>query len=87
MWYMFFLQLQEEFTTLELSVQLAKCVVWSSQKLDQSISLLPYFLTFESDFHILNVHVGFLPFVECFVSKALQKNLSTITNLSMLANL
>jgi len=42
-----FLQLQQEFLTLRLSMQLTKCVAWSSQGLDHFISLLPRFLTFD----------------------------------------
>jgi hypothetical protein len=34
MWYLFFLQLYIEFLALRFSIQLTKCVIWSSQGLD-----------------------------------------------------
>jgi hypothetical protein len=35
MWHLFFLQLYVEFLTLRFSIQLTKCLVWSSQGLDK----------------------------------------------------
>jgi hypothetical protein len=62
-------------------MQLTKCVAWSPQRLNQSISLPPSFLTPESGLHILNVPIGSLAFVESFISEVFQKDLNTIINL------
>jgi hypothetical protein len=48
-------------------MQLIKCVTWSPQWLDQSISLLLGFLAPKFNFHILDVLMTSLPFVESFV--------------------
>jgi hypothetical protein len=49
-------------------MQPTKCVAWSSQALDQSISLPLSFLTPKSGLHILDVPMGSLAFLESFVS-------------------
>ncbi len=48
-------------------MQSTKCVVLSPQMLDQFISLPLGFLTPKSGLCILNVLVGFFPFVESFI--------------------
>jgi hypothetical protein len=62
-----FMQLQEKFGVLGLSMQPTKCVTWSPHGLNQSISLILGFLTLGSSFHILGAPMGICPFVESFV--------------------
>jgi hypothetical protein len=52
-------------------VQSTKCVAWSPHGLNQFISLLPSFLTLEFGLCIIGALMGFFPFVESFISKAL----------------
>jgi hypothetical protein len=67
-------------------VQLAKCVVWSPQGLDHSISLPFGFFTLTLDFCILGALVGSTSFVESFVVEALHEDLKTISNILMFAD-
>jgi hypothetical protein len=55
-----------------------KCVTWSSQGLDHSISLLPNFFTLDSGFCILGALVESRSFFELFVPKVLHEDLGTI---------
>jgi hypothetical protein len=73
-----FLHLQLEFLTLGLSVQLVKCVAWSPQGLNHSISLPPDFLIPNLGFHVLGTPMGSRSFVEPFMHKALHEDLGTI---------
>jgi hypothetical protein len=50
------------------------------------MSFPPSFFALKFDLHILDVLVGFLPFVESFVSEAFQEDFNTISNFPMLAN-
>jgi hypothetical protein len=59
-----------------------KCVVWFPQGLDQSIGSL----TLEYNLPILGVLVGFLPFVESFVSEVFQENFNIIVIFLMLVD-
>jgi hypothetical protein len=67
-------------------MQPAKCVVWSSQGLDHSISLLPGFFIPNSKFHFWGAPVGSTSFGESFVIKVLHEDLGTIYNLPMFVN-
>jgi hypothetical protein len=62
---------------------LAKCVVWSLQRLDHSISFLPGFLIIGLGFHILGALVGSTSFVELFVARVFHEDLETISSLLM----
>jgi hypothetical protein len=64
-----------------------KCVTWSLQGLDHSISLPPNFLIFNLGFHILGAQVGSTSFVESFVAKALHEGFKMIFSFFMLADL
>jgi hypothetical protein len=81
-----YLQLQEELSTLGLSVQPTKCVVWFPQGLDHSISLLPGFLTPDSSFCILGALVGATSFVELFEVEVFHEDLGMIFSLLMFTN-
>ncbi len=82
-----FLQLEEELSALGLSMQPTKCVVWSPQRLDHSISLPFGFFTLDLGFHILGGLVGSTSFVESFVTKVFHEDLGMIFSLLMFANL
>ncbi len=68
-------------------MQPTKWVVWFFERLDNSISLLLGFLTFNSGFRILGALVGSTSFVKLFVAKALHEDFGTIFNFLMFANL
>jgi len=75
-----FLWLQEELSALNLSMQSAKCVVWSPSRLDHFISLYLSFFIPDSGFYILNALVGSTSFVESFVVEAFCDYRETISN-------
>jgi hypothetical protein len=64
-----------------------KCVAWSPQGLDQSISIPLHFFTPKFNFPIFDVPMGSLSFMESFVLKSFQKDFNMISNLLMLADL
>jgi hypothetical protein len=72
---------------LGLAVHLVKCVTWSPQGLNHSISLPPNFLTFNLGFHILGAPMGSTSFVKSFVAKVFHEDLMTIFSLFMLIDL
>jgi hypothetical protein len=59
------------------------CVALSPQGLDLSISLPLGFFALNTNLCILNALLGFMPFMESFVTKPFQKDFNTITNLPM----
>jgi hypothetical protein len=63
-----------------------KCVAWSPQGLDHSISLPLGFFTLNSGFHILGAPMGSRSFVESFVAEAFREDMG-ICNLFMLVDL
>jgi len=71
---------------LGLFVLPRKCIVWSPQRLDHSISLLFGFFTFNLGFCILGALMGSTSFVESFVVKDIHKYLRMIFNFLMLLN-
>jgi hypothetical protein len=82
-----FLQLQGELITLNLLVQLVKCVVWSPEGLDHSISLPFNFLTLKLGFCILGPPVGSTSFVESFATKVFHEDLGTMFSFLLLIDL
>jgi hypothetical protein len=78
---------------LALDVVLVFFMIWARIfnirffNVNQFISLLFGFLTFDSSFHILGALVGSKSFVKLFVAKALHEDLGTIFNLIMFADL
>jgi hypothetical protein len=60
-----------------------KCVAWSLQGLDFSISLPLGFLPLDTNLCILSALLDFMPFMESFVAKVFQEDLNTIINLPM----
>jgi hypothetical protein len=79
-----FLQLQEGFLVLGLSVQPTKCV--TLQGLDHSISLLLGFFIPNSSSRIFGVEVRSTSFIESFMVEAFHEDFKMIFNLPMLAN-
>jgi hypothetical protein len=60
-----------------------KCVAWSPQGLDLSISPPLGFLELDTNLCILSALLGSMPFMESFVVKAFQKDFNNIINLPM----
>jgi hypothetical protein len=81
-----FLRLHE-LSTLSLSVQPMKCVIWSLQGLDHSISFPFNFLIPDTNFHILGALVGSTSFIELFMAKARHKDFKTKSSFPMFTNL
>jgi hypothetical protein len=81
-----FLQLQKELLAFGFLVLPLRCVVWSPQGLNHSISFPLGFLILDLGFCILGALVESTSFVESFI-EAFREDLGTIFNLLMLANL
>jgi hypothetical protein len=67
-------------------MQPTKCVAWSSQRLDHSISLPPSFFILHLGFRILGALVESKSFKKLFVLKVLNENLEKIFNFILLAD-
>jgi hypothetical protein len=63
-----------------------KCVAWFPQGLHLFISLLLGFFTPDIGLCVLSAFMGFMLFVESFVTKALHEDVNIITNIPMLIN-